>query len=204
MTGQQQLHVAVRAGERSTVETLLADGANINGLFYGWTPLQLAIEIGQQDMACLLIGLDCDVHCHHGHSKPPVHQAVLKKQAQVVEALLEKGVSGEVVLDSGHTPLTYAVDAQCTQLVQVLVQVGVDVNRANSQGQTPMYLAAKSGQTGVVHVLLTAGADINRACKQDGGSTPLIAAVANEHTQIISLLSKVTMELLTNMCLWFE
>lgn len=45
---EQELHIAVRKGHAAAVEKVLANGTNINCLFYGWTPLQLAIETGNQ------------------------------------------------------------------------------------------------------------------------------------------------------------
>ena len=44
---EQDLHIAVRKGDTSSVEKLLSSGTNINCLFYGWTPLQLAVDIGK-------------------------------------------------------------------------------------------------------------------------------------------------------------
>lgn len=44
---EQDLHIAVRKGDASSVEKLLSIGTNINCLFYGWTPLQLAVDVGK-------------------------------------------------------------------------------------------------------------------------------------------------------------
>ena len=49
-TPEQQLHKAVRGNDMKMVETLLTSGVDINCLFYGWTPLQLAIENGTQSI----------------------------------------------------------------------------------------------------------------------------------------------------------
>ena len=58
-TPDQQLHQAVRSNDMKTVESLLAKGVEINCLFYGWTPLQLAIEngkTGKSELSVLGIG----------------------------------------------------------------------------------------------------------------------------------------------------
>ncbi|XP_076447039.1 uncharacterized protein LOC143284248 [Babylonia areolata] len=188
---EQDLHMSVRKGDTSAVERLISNGTDINCLFYGWTPLQLAIDVGKQDMAKLLINSGCDVQFHDRNNRAPFEEAVVKKQPEVVKALMLKGVSGDILLSSGHTPLTYAVEKESKDLVQVLVQGGVDVNKINSQGQTAVYLAAKKGNEGLVKALVSAGADINQSCKEEGGShTPLMAASASEHKQVVSYLSK--------------
>lgn len=44
---EQQLHLAVRNGDREKIEKLLDKGVDVNCLFYGWTPLQLALQKGR-------------------------------------------------------------------------------------------------------------------------------------------------------------
>lgn len=47
MDPEQQLHQAVKEKNSSKVEKLLNEGVDINCLFYGWTPLQYSISLGE-------------------------------------------------------------------------------------------------------------------------------------------------------------
>jgi len=46
MNKEQKLHKAVKDNDVATLETLLKEGVDVNCLFYGWTPLQYAISLG--------------------------------------------------------------------------------------------------------------------------------------------------------------
>ncbi|KAK7097120.1 serine/threonine-protein phosphatase 6 regulatory ankyrin repeat subunit B-like [Littorina saxatilis] len=187
---EQDLHLAVRNGDKASVEKLLSSGTNINCFFYGWTPLQLAIDIGNQELAITLVEAGSNINFHDKNHKSPFEEAVLKTQAKVVEALLQKGVSGDIFLVKGETPLTYAVEKESLDLLKVLVQGRVDINKCNSKGRSALYLAAKNGDDDLVKALIAAMADINYTCREEGGYTPLIVAAANEHKSVTSLLAK--------------
>lgn len=45
-SGEQHLHLSVRENDKEKLGELLGAGVDINCLFYGWTPLQVAIQEG--------------------------------------------------------------------------------------------------------------------------------------------------------------
>ena len=47
MKPDQELHLAVQENDERKVEKLLDSGVDINCLFYAWTPLQHAINLGE-------------------------------------------------------------------------------------------------------------------------------------------------------------
>ncbi|KAK7503828.1 hypothetical protein BaRGS_00004951 [Batillaria attramentaria] len=189
--GTEDLHTAVRTGDASLVESLLNKGSNIDTVYYGWTPLQHAIDIGNQEVAVLLIDKGCDHVFHDKNHRAPFEEAVMKKQPKVVESLLAKGVTGNIIMSGGHTPLTYAVEKECPGLLSVLIKgPGIEVDKPNTWGHTAAYLAAKNGEVEMLKSLLSAGANANYICKEEGAYTPLIAAAANEHVQVVSALTK--------------
>ena len=47
MKPEQELHLAVQENDRKKVEELLDNGVDINCLFYAWTPLQHAVNLGK-------------------------------------------------------------------------------------------------------------------------------------------------------------
>ena len=45
---EQKLHLAVRNQDKESIERLLDSGVDVNCMFYGWTPLQFALQRGTQ------------------------------------------------------------------------------------------------------------------------------------------------------------
>ena len=42
----EDLHDAVRNNDVNQIEELLSKGANIDAIYYGWTPFQQSVDIG--------------------------------------------------------------------------------------------------------------------------------------------------------------
>lgn len=181
--------MSVRCGDQTRVERLLGSGININCLYYGWTPLQLAIDIGNEEMATFLIESGCDFEFHDKNNKSPFEDAVIKKQAQVVETLLKMKVNGDIIMANGETPVTYAVLKHHLQLLEVLIRGGVSINKCNQNDHSALFIASSDGDPDLVKVLVSAGADVNFSNQRAGGYTPLIAATAGEHKAVVSLLT---------------
>ena len=49
----QQLHLAIREKKEEEITRLLDRGVDINAMFYGWTPLQLALNQSKLGKQCL-------------------------------------------------------------------------------------------------------------------------------------------------------
>lgn len=43
-TPEQHLHLSIRENDQEKLQELLDAGVDINCVFYGWTPLQVAIQ----------------------------------------------------------------------------------------------------------------------------------------------------------------
>ncbi len=110
------LHDAAKEGNKSKVEALLAQGADVNARSkYGITPLQLA--------ACSDINID---------------------KLPLVKLLLAKGADVNAKDNLGTTPLHEA--ARCNgskAIVALLLAQGADVNATNKNGDTPLHTAAE-------------------------------------------------------------
>ncbi|XP_046354076.1 putative ankyrin repeat protein RF_0381 [Haliotis rufescens] len=189
-TLEQELHNAVRGGQLPQIQSLLKKGAKIDGIYYGWTPLQQAIDVGNEDVAIFLIGEGCDINYHDNNHLAPFENAVRKNLAKVCEVFLKKGIDGNLALSDGETPLNVAVEKGSTKLVSVLVNEGkVDLSCKSKRGQSPLYVACSEGLTKIASMLVTSGADVNFVCDDDG-QTSLIAAASSEHLDVVKLLLK--------------
>ena len=66
--------------------------------------------------------------------------------------------------------------------------VGMDKNKKGRQGLTPLHFACRSGKIQALQLLIELGVDLN--AQDDRGKTAMNAAVANDKTEIISILQK--------------
>ncbi|OGQ61342.1 MAG: hypothetical protein A3G39_08840 [Deltaproteobacteria bacterium RIFCSPLOWO2_12_FULL_43_16] len=133
------LDIAANNGHISTVQALLAGGANVNarsegrnGSLKGMTPLMGAAQ--------------------NGH-------------VEIVKALLSKGADvnakGYGDMANGITPLIMASKYGHTDIVKILLDKGADVNAKMlflGKSETPLSNAEKEGHTEIVKLLKDAGA----------------------------------------------
>ncbi|KAL3880955.1 hypothetical protein ACJMK2_033157 [Sinanodonta woodiana] len=191
MNSQQQLHLAVRENDTAKIEELLKSGVDINCLFYGWTPLQVAINQGLEDLAVYLMEKGSDIHKQHDKNDPSAFEsAVKKRQAKVVKELLDRGVDPNTVLSNQEPAIFLTIEDERTEILDVLIEGKADVNILNSQGESPLYTSCREGFVKVCQTLLQAGADPNFVCQEDGDQTPLIVATAHEQNEVVKVLLK--------------
>ncbi|RYD48950.1 MAG: ankyrin repeat domain-containing protein, partial [Verrucomicrobiaceae bacterium] len=96
--------------------------------------------------------------------------------AAVVEAMLAKGASANLLNQENHTLLSQAVRNKNVPRLKLLLKAGADPDMAERSGWTPLMLAAQTGEKDMVPLLLEAGADPN---KGHDGLTPL--SIATNH-----------------------
>jgi ankyrin repeat protein len=96
--------------------------------------------------------------------QPPLHQAVLAADTEMVNTLLSAGMQVDLRNGRGDTPLMLAAAWDQEEMVRTLLEAGADVNAENAVGETAWAVAPKSGESTVVKMLRAAGAepDINR------------------------------------------
>jgi uncharacterized protein len=111
----------------------------------------------------------------------PIHWAVYKVDYELIDALIAKKATVDVVNEFGSTPLAEAVKLADARMVKVLLDAGAGVERADESGQTALMLAIKTGELPIVEMLVKAGANVN-AVEEFQRQTPLMWAVtASKH-----------------------
>jgi ankyrin repeat protein len=136
----KKFFTAVRDNDITAVTNLLK-GKQINVANYkdinSYTPLSVAAENGNIEMARLLLDNNADVNSTAGPRKfSNLMFAAAKGQAEMVEFLLEQGANVNAVADSssdtrftsGVTALMMAVTSGNSQAVNYLLDQGADVN----------------------------------------------------------------------------
>lgn len=152
------LHAAVIAGNRASVEFLLArdvpvDAENHNG----HTALALCAEHSRGKanvpIAQLLLATGANANATGGHHGGTVlHRAVVHGDTPLAHLLLENGAEPNCQDWSGKTPLHHAVGKN-RQLVEVVLAYSPDRGLLSREGETPLQYARRLKKRAAVRLL---------------------------------------------------
>ncbi|MBI3472107.1 MAG: ankyrin repeat domain-containing protein, partial [Candidatus Solibacter usitatus] len=108
--GTTALHWAAHQEDLETAELLVRAGANVKAANrYGVTPLSLACT-GKVEAVKSLLSHKADAHAKEGRrGQTALMWAAAEGHVEVVEALIQAGADFRARLDSGFTPLLFAV-----------------------------------------------------------------------------------------------
>jgi ankyrin repeat protein len=134
------------------------------------------IQAGNRKAALDRIRAGADVNEAQPDGTRPIHWAVYKVDYELIDALIAKKATVDVVNEFGSTPLAEAVKLADARMVKRLLDAGAAVGRADENGQTALMLAIKTGELPVVEMLANAGANVN-AAETLQRQTPLMWAV---------------------------
>jgi len=161
--GMTALMLAAQQGDLESAKILITAGARINES----TPepsssvLMLAAHNDHSDVAMFLLDNGADPNLT-GAGYTALHLAAARKNAPLVDALLNRGANPNVQLTKG-TPRADDPSGRSILLPEYLV------------GATPLILASALNEVGIMRALVRHGADPHLAMKD--GTTVLIAAM---------------------------
>ena len=162
--GDTRLADAAQRGDKTTVRSLLAQRADVNGAQAdGTTALHWAAYKNDADIVDALIraGAKVDAQTRDG-GITPLSLAASNGNAAAVEALLKGGANPNLTVEEGETPLMAAAHSGSTAAVKALLDKGADVNaKEKVRGQTVLMWAAVENHADVVKLLAAKGADVN-------------------------------------------
>jgi ankyrin repeat protein len=159
--GVSALAVASMHHHRSTVDLLLAHGADINACARFGTALTFAAEGGDLSLVRFLVARGANVNARDAY-RTVLEAAV--EHPDVVRYLLRHGAEVDKPGRPGNwdiTPLNRAAIVGAVGSIRVLLEYGADINRPAGDGDTPLMTAARAGHQEVVKTLIQSGADIN-------------------------------------------
>ncbi len=148
-------------------------------------PLHLAIDVGNQAMARLLIACGAPLDREDGEGRLPLQIALSRGDSTIALLLVRRGSPVDGAFDDGSF-LHAAIRLHCRQLIRAMVSGGADIDVLDADGHSPLTLAAELGDIWAAKYLLTHGAD----CKGGDGSRagPVHLAAWSGSTEIIGLL----------------
>jgi ankyrin repeat protein len=192
--GTPALHWAVRAGDRDSVERLLAAGADVNAASrYGVRPLAVALEAGDASLTRRLLEAGADPAATDQAGEPPLMIAARVGDAELARALLEHGAAVDGFDEHfGQTPLMIAAREGHLETARVLIAAGAAVDARTKPEPAPRFIPPSESPEG-----LSRGAGIIRAGWPDGrgkrypaggSKTPLIYATREGRLDVARLL----------------
>lgn len=184
---------AIEANSQSTVELLIAKGANINdSLPY----------IKSVDWLKFLIAQGVDINSKHYRDQTLLHYAVINNSKEIAELLLSRIVNANAKDYNGNTPLHLAAAINKNYrkfsnsnlnllyyheptfdnsginirlyIIKLLLKNGAFVDIRNDDNNTPLHLAARANNQDIAEYLLEKKASID--AKNKKGKTPLMFA----------------------------
>ncbi|GFT20395.1 hypothetical protein NPIL_50101 [Nephila pilipes] len=208
-TGLSFLHVAVRNGHLSVVETLIDKGAEINATTFEnrMSSLHFATERGHVEIVQFLVSKNGDVNVQSADGCTPLHLASAEGYAKIVEILLDGNANSDIKNNNNQLPVQVAVEKGhlsvvkvlpnkhdifgallCTaaskgylEIIKYLVTQNADVHFRNSSNKMPVHIAAEFGHINIVQFFI----ELDPSLKDN---SLLHLAVSNNHLELTKYL----------------
>lgn len=192
-----QLIHAIIMSDAEGVETLLDQGVSPNPKrsLYQLTPLQMAVEGNQLEIARLLINRGADIELGNqmdGRHLPPLAMASKWGHMDMVALLLQEGANVNGKEGSHPAPIRAAIKCGQLPVIQRLVHSGARVNEVDPiTKDTPLHELAlmRVDHVGILEYLFSQGP--NPEVRNGSGQTPCDIAITQGNHQFITKYQQV-------------
>lgn len=147
---------AVRQNDLARVNTLIAEGVNVNELdANGDAPLVMAAYQGHTDIVRLLLEAGADVTAVDPAMKATaLHAAAYAGRTEVAKVLIEY----EIDIDkqgpkNGYTALHDAIWQNHIDMAAVLIAAGANLHLTSHSGETPLQFAKSKKRTEIAEMI---------------------------------------------------
>jgi uncharacterized protein len=157
------------ADSKTTVVLLLARGADVNaaGYEYGLTPLQGALEMGNNAVAELLISAGADLEAKYDNSRTPLVRAIGRGDYHIIKFILDHGADVNTDDGSGGTALHYAVHRDQAAVLELLIAKGANINAVTINNKTPLDYAEEDSKADMAACLRKHGGKTGKELKEE-------------------------------------
>ena len=175
------------------VRFLLGHGADVNARRDDlWTPLHLAVNIGELSVARMLLEHQANVNLRNAMGLVPLHllstQGTSQKDSgsDIAKLLLERGANVNERDENNATPLHLASYNQKLKVVRILLDHGANTDAKDDQGKTPLQLALRGSHdsqengVGVALLLLEHSAQVYAQDKYNMSTSDLAPCILKE------------------------
>jgi ankyrin repeat protein len=183
-----QLIDAVKRAGVTQVRALLAQHADVNAADAdGSTALHWAAQRDNLELVDLLLAAGANAKAATRYNVTPLSLACTNGDAAIIEHLLQAGADPNGTSEEGQTALMTAALTGQPDALKVLLAHGANPNvKEPYKGQTALMWAASEGNAAAEALLIEFGADVK--AKSNGGFTPLLFAVRNDHRDAAKVL----------------
>jgi len=156
------LHISVENQQLACLSMLVRAGADTEAMKNdGYTPLQLAAEIGNSEITTIIADSNSYIDHQHPIGWTALHMACKTGAADVVNILIEAGADINARAADGCSPLHIACLHGSTDCMRVLLEAGCDINLKSSLGALPYEVALYSGHPHAAVIIEEAKSDEN-------------------------------------------
>ncbi|CAN5205554.1 hypothetical protein BH09DEP1_BH09DEP1_1700 [soil metagenome] len=188
-SGWTPLHAAVSVGNKETVSLLLELGADIEAedLVHNRTPLIFSADFNKAAIAQILLDKGAKVMAADRHKATALHVCCKKGHVEVIEPLILKGASENVLDDTGKNALQYALaykdytDGTVMISLQRALKKKCDIENV-AQGFA-LHHACQADSVEDIQALLAKGARIDELDKT--GNSAVHYAATNTNPEIL-------------------
>jgi ankyrin repeat protein len=200
MDGWTALHISAKNGHYSTVQLLLAAGADIHATNNEKeTAPYIAAWWGNGDILQLLMRHGGDITHKNIDGWNALHIAAKNEHPSIVQMYLDAGADIHATTNEKETALYIAAWFNCKDVLQLLLHHDRDITHKsvdgwnahkNEDGWNAVHIATRNGNLSIVHLLLDAGADINETTTTDQMTPLFIAADWNLEEMVQMLIGR--------------
>lgn len=182
---------AIEVKDIETVTHIVDSGFDVDTLLIdGKSAVSICIEKGATEIVQLLIKRGCSLSLKSPRGEYPLHLAVRRYDANLVQILLSNRADVTSIDSLGRTALHLACELNSLDAAKVLIDKTpkLHLNIADTDGRTPLMYACKYGDKDLVEYLLQKGCTVNVTdMHQD---TPLLHCINNENcsSEMVSCL----------------
>ncbi|MHB2016701.1 MAG: ankyrin repeat domain-containing protein [Candidatus Xenobia bacterium] len=173
----------------ATVQVLIDKGADIKAAAStGTTPLDLAVEYGQNLLAARLLKAGADVNSQDSQGFSPLMYATTYKNTAGLALLLDAKADPNLLNKARSSALNRALQSNDVAAAVLLLKAGAHPT-TDADGTTSLHYAVLSRSTqilGVIRKLLAFKVDVN--ARRSGGVTPIYWAASSGLPQTVALL----------------
>ncbi|XP_012941143.2 uncharacterized protein LOC101855888 [Aplysia californica] len=176
------LHVYIKDGENKKLENLVRNGAHVNFMVDGKTPLATAVILKNLEAFKIVFSSKIASIGHHpvnNEGDTALHLAAAYGLINIIDDIILAGGSVKAHNKKRYTPLHSAVTAGHFEVASLLIRRGAEVKGQETLGYPLIHLAAASHNIEVVEMMLKRGVAAN--LRDQKGNTPLhiVASHAN-------------------------
>ncbi|XP_069031782.1 ankyrin repeat and SOCS box protein 4 [Embiotoca jacksoni] len=138
------IHVCVMYNAVEAALVLLQEGAAVNRMPNGKTPLHVACEVSNSDCVALLLAHGAKINSLSLSGHMPLHYCITRESVDCAKQLILKGAKVNVASHNNDedTPLHTAARFGIPELVALFLAHGASVDAVNSLQETPLMTAA--------------------------------------------------------------